>query len=190
MKHIGEFEQHLVRNSNIREKVKAVHIFRDKVGCSIPRELTKLEEQLFLSWFSYDYKTIQGFTLYQVFLKNIDTKSIPFEAVFHALLMASVLEPFKIIEVNNDYFVALHLMTNEQSIIKSNLDILYKRDDLVFLRCVPIYDYLFSLHPGFQFNDEKRGALLKHFQNTELSWRTFLKKHAIQFAWNGKTDQE
>lgn len=189
VKHVEEFEGYIVKNSNIREKVKAVHIFREKVGCSIPRELTKLEEQLFLNWFSFDYIIIQGFTLYQVFLKNIDKKSSPFDAVFHALFMASVLEPFKIIEVNDDHLLAQHLMTNEKSTIKSNVATFFKSEDLVFLRCVPIYDYLYSLHAGFQFNDVKREALLNHFQQTELSWRTFLKKYAIQYAWNGKTDQ-
>ena len=58
------------RYTNIREKVRASHLFKELVNLPHEAALSDSHEQLFFQWFAFEYVTIQGKTLLQLFLAD------------------------------------------------------------------------------------------------------------------------
>ncbi|MGM0874948.1 MAG: hypothetical protein ACQEWV_09115 [Bacillota bacterium] len=183
--HVESIHRYVDRHVNIREKVKAKHIFSEKVGCDRSPVFFKIEEQLFLDWFTYDYITIRGTTIYQLYVEHTSRVRHPLDAVVHALFMASVLEPFKVIKVDNKHIYAEKLLTGEQCTIKmlSKCKML-KDGEIIFLRSVPVLDQLLCISEVFTQSDEEIvNNLVLQFEKSTDSWRTFLKKFSIEYSW-------
>ncbi|MEC2078246.1 hypothetical protein [Metabacillus fastidiosus] len=186
---IDHYEQlmlYIKHRVNIREKVRAKVIFSEKVGCKSSSKFNTLEEQLFLNWFAFDYTTVQGLTIYQIFLKHYHR----LDDVLHALFMVSVLEPYEILKKNEDYITAVNLQTNIICQLKYAVD--SQNKSFFFARTVPIFDKFLCLGGIFQKgSNNKISSLLNDYNNQEkIGWRTYLKKYAIQYVWNGKTEHE
>lgn len=182
--HVESIHYYVDRHVNIREKVKAKHIFSEKVGCGRSPVFSKIEEQLFHDWFTYDYITIRGTTIYQLFVEHTSRVRHPLDAVVHALFMASVLEPFKVIKVDKKHIYAEKLLTGEQCSIKmlSRCKML-EEGEIIFLRSVPVLDQLLCISEVFQSDKESANNLVHQFEKSTDSWRTFLKKFSIKYSW-------
>jgi hypothetical protein len=184
--HAAIVKSYVDRQVNIREKVKAKYIFSEKVGCERSSVFTKIEEQLFLDWFIFDYLTIKGTTNYQSYLSQSSNKRHSLDAVVHALFMASVLEPFKVIKFNDSHIHAEKLITGERCTIKTlSKNKIVDGEDIIFLRSVPVFDQLLCISEIFVQTDQKTiGDIVSHFEKSTESWRTFLKKFSIKYSWN------
>jgi hypothetical protein len=182
---VEAIRNYIDRYVNIREKVKAKYIFSEIVGCGHTHIFSKMEEQLFLDWFTYDYITIKGMTMYQTYAEHGPRMPHPLNSVVHALFMASVLEPFKVIKSEENHIVAKKLLSGEQCTIKL-MDIEKKFDNhVIFLRSIPVLDQVLCISDIFVVHDET----LVHYLADQIvksagSWRTFLKKYAIKYCWN------
>ncbi|OAS88751.1 MULTISPECIES: hypothetical protein [Metabacillus] len=184
--HATMIKSYVDRQVNIREKVKAKYIFSEKVGCERSSVFTKIEEQHFLDWFTFDYLTIKGTTNYQSFVDYSSNNRHSLDAVVHAFFMASVLEPFKVIKSNDSHIHAEKLLTGERCIIKTlSKSKMVNGEDIIFLRSVPVFAHLLCISEIFVQNDQKTIAnLIGHFEKSTESWRTFLKKFSIKYSWN------
>jgi hypothetical protein len=192
VQHAAMVKSYVDRQVNIREKVKAKYIFSEKVGCERSSVFTKIEEQLFLDWFTFDYLTIKGTTNYQTYVSHSSNKRHSLDAVVHALFMASVLEPFKVIKLNDSHIHAEKLLTGERCIIKTlSKNKIVNREDIIFLRSVPVFDKLLCISEIFVQSDQKIiGNIVSHFEKSTESWRTFLKKFSIKYSWNRDASAE
>lgn len=184
-KHRSSIHTYVDRQVNIREKVKAKHIFTDLVNCEKGAVFSPLEERLFLDWFTYDYLTIRGMTIYQSFIEYSNRQSHPLDSVVHALFMASVLEPFKVIKYSGKHIYAEKILTGEECVIKTNIN---KPDlnetDTLFLRTIPVLDAQLCVSElFFQPDHFMVESLLTHYKKSTDSWRTFLKKYSIKYSW-------
>lgn len=184
--HMGELQYFVNREVNIREKVKAKHIFRNKNRIMV-KEFTNDEELLFHDWFTFDYLTLKGLTIYQSYVSSKTSKLHPLHSVIHALFMASVLEPFRVIKVNNNHIYAEKLLTKEVveiniKLLKSSREIREEED--IFIRTIPIYDQLLCISEVYvQKERDIINSLLKDIEKSEENWRTFLKKYSIKYTW-------
>ena len=184
--HLKAVQTHVDRHVNIREKVKAKHILTKKIWNEKSAVLTLSQELLFKDWFTFDYLTIKGLTNYQTYIKYGNRMKHPLDSVVHALFMASVLEPFKVIKYDKPHIHAKKLLTNEVCTIKldeGNPDL--HEYGWIFLRSIPVFDDLFLISDMFIQHDNKiMDELHKHFEKSTDSWRTFLKKYSIKYSWN------
>lgn len=183
--HISSIHTYVERQVNIREKVKAKHIFTDQVSSEKGTVFSPLQEKLFMDWFTYDYVTIRGMTNYQSFIEFSNRYRHPLDSVVHALFMASVLEPFKVIKSSEEHILAEKLITSEECIIKTDKnDLVINKADILFLRSIPILDTLHCVSDIFIQPDLfKIEALLTQYNKSTISWRTFLKKYSIKYSW-------
>lgn len=184
--HVNLIEDYVDRHVNIREKVKAKHIFSGKIGSETIPVFSYLQEQLFIDWFTYDYLTIRGMTIYQSFVTQKSNNRHPLDPVVNALFMASVLEPFKVIKTAETHIYAEKLLSGEQCRIKLNSNkIAPYQNQVLFLRTIPVFDQLICISDMFiQLEKEPILNLLTHFENSTEGWRTFLKKFAIKYCWS------
>lgn len=184
--HVNSIQGYVDRHVNIREKVKAKHIFSGKIGSETIPVFSNLQEQLFIDWFTYDYLTIRGMTIYQTFVTQQGNNRHPLDPVVHALFMASVLEPFKVIKSAETHIYAEKLLSGEQCKIKihSNRVVPYQ-DEVIFLRSIPVFDQFICISDIF-VQREKASILnlLTHLDKESEGWRTFLKKFAIKYCWS------
>ncbi|WP_226670180.1 hypothetical protein [Metabacillus litoralis] len=186
-KHIEEFQYFVEREVNIREKVKAKHIFRQKNEIEFI-DFTNSEELLFQDWFTYDYLTVKGLTIYQSYVTSFSKNQMhPLHSVIHALFMASVLEPFKVIKIENNHIYAEKLLTKEKceiNIMESNKRKGIKEEEVIFLRTIPIFEKLLCISGIFVQKDiDVVNNLLNDINKSEDNWRTFLKKYSIKYTW-------
>ncbi|KKI91644.1 hypothetical protein WQ54_13545 [Bacillus sp. SA1-12] len=189
--HAASLHHYVARDVNIREKVKAKHIFSEKVGCVPTSIFSKMEEQLFLDWFAYDYATIRGITIYQTFVEQLSKKGHPLDRIVHALFMASVLEPFKVIKCDGNHIYAEKLITGEKCTIKSAANKYVAQEEIIFLRSIPVFDQLLCISDLYVQRDQKSiVSMLQHFEGSSNSWRTFLKKFAINYSWTSQPLKE
>jgi hypothetical protein len=180
---VESIQNYVDRHVNIREKVKAKYIFSEKVGCRKSHVFSKIEEQLFLDWFTYDYITINGTTIYQGFAERDNRMSHPLNSVIHALFMASVLEPFKVIKFEENHIHAEKLLTGEKCTIKTISQFKKFDSDTIFLRSIPVLDQLLCISGIFvQHDEELINNLVNQVKISTDSWRTFLKKFAIKYC--------
>ncbi|MBD1380155.1 hypothetical protein [Metabacillus arenae] len=183
-----DFHHYLMKQVNIREKVRAKHFLKDLTKKDVS---FNLEDHIFIDWFGFDYLTVQDLTLFQLYLKRSDIKAMNrSHAVQQAVLLANVLEPFKIAQLTGSDIVVEKLDTKEsarfkRSVFPSKL----QNHDFIFVRNVPIFDYNLPLGSFVLIEDStiiKR--LMFHYKSqSNIGWRTFLKKYAIQYVMKGKT---
>ncbi|TYR82101.1 nicotinate phosphoribosyltransferase [Priestia megaterium] len=174
------------RYTNIREKVRASHLFRERMGVSHDAELSAQMEDLFLQWFAFDYVTIQGQTLFQQFLREQVSKQHASFLIQGALFLTSVLEPIVVSKVPNSFFLKGQIpLTNKQAIIKDVrgrfIDI--QLGQAVWCRKIKSigYDVLIG---SFFVQDAKIIEQLHHSfdKKSKMTWRAFLKNYAIDYC--------
>ncbi|OZM56080.1 hypothetical protein CIB95_13300 [Lottiidibacillus patelloidae] len=109
------------RNANIREKVRAKHIFCEQTGLSLV-ELEDLKtKEIFSFWFCFDYVNIQGFTMYQLYLKQNSRTISESSLRVSAFLLALTIEPLLVENISSDKkcIVGKNVFTKEVQQISS-----------------------------------------------------------------------
>src|SRR5690606_36583527 len=110
-------------------------------------------------------------------------KQHPNNAVLHALLLASVLEPFKVIKSENGHIHAMKLLTGEHCKVHSVPSKLNK-NAIVFIRSIPLYNDLLCVSEKFVIEEELAISFQTVYQKQDESWRAFLKRNAIKYIWS------
>ena len=92
---------------NLREKVRAKHIFSEIV--SLPKEIIDGSpwEKVFEDWFLFDYVTIIGTRNVDMFLKKEATKLKPAQTQLGAIILTAGLEPYRILKKKGNMMEAV-----------------------------------------------------------------------------------
>ncbi len=180
-----EYVLFVMRYTNIREKVRASHLFRERTGLSQEQMQLSDKEYLFQHWFAFDYVTIQGRTLLQQFIsEKAATRNETF-LIQSALFLTSVLEPIIVSKVCESFYVKGYSpLTNKQVIIKDvkgrfkNTDV----EKVLWVRKIKSLGYDVLVGSYFiqaEASMEKLHQSLN--QNEKLTWRQFLKRYAVAY---------
>lgn len=176
------------RSVNIREKVRAKHIFRNKLGLPANQALLEQLDEIFLDWFLFDYKTIQRTTIFNQFIKEMAKDLKEYEMIQAALCISAVMEPFVVTgQQGKDLFI-LKSMVGEISNVRfsDNRKLSLHKGSALMLRKVHGLEYDFALGPTMVFASKEECERIKHAYNnmketqSDLTWRAFLKLQALE----------
>ncbi|MFE8703392.1 hypothetical protein ACFYKX_22785 [Cytobacillus sp. FJAT-54145] len=182
------------RNANIREKVRARNLFRNLIGLSEEQIFSPNQEKAFTEWFLYDYQTIQGLTMFSLFLRKYHQHLTEPELIQGALFLTSVFEPVQIEEIypeKNELFVS-EVFSGKQCLLfyeKADFSSISK-GDLYFVRKISIIKRDLVIGNMYRVNDKsvlerlEREYDMTVKEDQPSSWMTFLKRTAIKFLFH------
>ncbi|MFB5663916.1 hypothetical protein [Alteribacillus sp. HJP-4] len=117
IKLLTDFEQWLGPNTNLREKVRAKHIFAEKVKINVDEVDQPGWSVFFEDWFAFDYITVIGTHLFDMFIKKQADKLSAPELQLAGLVMTSVLEPLQIKENHDQLLETESLQSGERKTV-------------------------------------------------------------------------
>lgn len=189
----NDYFSFLNRHANIREKVRAKHIFREKTGLSQEALLEEKWENQFEHWFAFDYRNIQGTLMFDLYFKKNKHNMTETMVVLSALLLTTVVEPIIVTGIRNEWSIegenpldhisqSIHSLSNPISGVKTG--------DLLFIRKIKSGYRMTVLGPYLHVPRSQTSTLLhqlvsdyEDFSNShqETTFRTFLRAHAIEY---------
>ncbi|WP_018921756.1 hypothetical protein [Salsuginibacillus kocurii] len=105
-------------NANLRDKVRAKHLFRQLAFLHPDETETKEWQELFEHWFAFDYVTIIGSRLFDLYIRKESGNLSASELAVGGLIMTSALEPVQIIsERTGDEQQAFFPYSNEEKLL-------------------------------------------------------------------------
>ncbi|MBD7935504.1 MULTISPECIES: hypothetical protein [Cytobacillus] len=182
---IDKVKRYSARHLNIREMVRAKHIFKLHLQLKEEDEIPSSLYQLFTDWLIFDYQTIHGVSVFQLFLQRQRNQMREYEMIQAALCMASVMEPLLITDYDGKTIIGYDLNEEEQVVSLNNVEhssLTIEKGMVVFLRRIPGIknDFAFTpflLCPHVHFFIELRTNYQRMGKNDTL--RSFLKHRAL-----------
>ncbi|WP_044340695.1 hypothetical protein [Rossellomorea aquimaris] len=183
--------EYALKETNIREKVRAKMIFSKRFLLHDEARLDKETNKLFQEWFLFDYKTIKGQTLFLQFLQSHSLQESV--KLLGAIMLTAAWEPVTIGKIDTkdeEATLTCHnLIQDEKSSVKTNLNCEEKgivENGVYFMRKVPLVTHQWILGPVFPVKSEGILSDMKnHYgqmnQKTGVLWRTYLKEEAPNF---------
>jgi hypothetical protein len=181
------------RYANIREKVRAKHLFRQQIHQSSEFSFSHDLEDIYMQWFLFDYHTIQGETMFSLFLKQQSTKLSEPELILGALFLATYLEPFIIVKVDKEQGILVVKEFLEEKVCRiryTQNDCEYLAGELVMFRRLPLITCDYAVGSFYRINNTDELLQLVHTykqakdSNSPLTWRTYLKRNG--YIWLAK----
>jgi hypothetical protein len=173
-------------NANIREKVRARHMFREAAGLPGGIPFSREQEEAFEDWFLFDYVSIRGFTMFNLFLRRNSVHLAEADLVQGALFLSSVLQPVRVERAAGEELAASDILTGEKLQLKVTDSISLEEGRTYFIRCIPVFSRSFCFGPAFQVNSTT--AVITKYKELMaveggMTWRPFLKKFALTFLF-------
>jgi hypothetical protein len=193
-RHAGEiFQQslaYLERETNIREKVRAKFLFSKKFSLSLDgiSEGSALDN-LFRQWLLFDYKTIEGKTVFHQFLNANADLMTETGRMLAAMFLTAAWEPVEVMESDcdeNSLIVQNKLHKHIEEVLTPPQEISLKAGDLIFIRKIPLVTKGMLIGHPFRVKDgEIFNSLLDDYQRMSndngVTWRSFSKEYAPEF---------
>jgi hypothetical protein len=183
-----------IRYSNIREKVRAKHLFRQQIYYSNDIPLSKDLEDIFQQWFLFDYHTIQGETMFSLFLKQYSSELSEHELIMGALFLTTYVEPFEVVGWEEKVGVMLvkDIFEGKTFTLKNHAEEVFnlKSGDYLFFRKLPLLTYDWIIGTIFPIKTKERvNQLITTYEQTKtvnptLTWRTYLKRKGYVWLTN------
>ncbi len=178
----GKAQRDSAVNANIREKVRARHIFRETAGLPGGIPFSSEQEDVFEDWFLFDYISIRGSTMFNLFLRRNSGQLAEADLIQGALFLSSVLQPVKIERAEGEKFAAFDILTGEKLQLKAADSIKLVERRSYWIRCIPVFTGNFCFGPAFPMNNAD--AVVEQYKELMASgegmtWRSFLKKSAL-----------
>jgi hypothetical protein len=184
---------YLERHMNIREKVRAKHIFCNIAGIEPAQLLLDRWKEHFEHWFAFDYRNIQGKSMFDRFLRESNLKLTEPMLKVSALFLMTTLEPVivtkcctnNLLEVNN-IFISQSEQVNS---MKASFHDVHN-GDLLFMRKVKSGFRMMMIGPYLKIDKQKISPVIKKIETDfetfqqefpGRAFRTFLKMHAIEY---------
>jgi hypothetical protein len=173
-------------NANIREKVRARHIFREAAGLPGGIPFSSEQEEAFEDWFLFDYISIRGFTMFNLFLRRNSGQLAEADLIQGALFLSSVLQPARIERASGEELAASDILTGERLQLKAEESICLEEGRSYFIRCIPVFSADFCFGPVFPMDSTE--AIIEKYKELnaggqDMPWRPFLKKYAQSFLF-------
>lgn len=147
---IEKVKRYSARHLNIREMVRAKHIFKLHLQLKEEDEIPSRVYPLFEDWLIFDYQTIQGVSVFQLFLQRQRKQMREYEMIQAALCMAAVMEPLLITAYDEKTIRGYDLNEVEQcvSLIKvAQPPLPISEGTVVYLRKIPGIKNEFAFSP-------------------------------------------
>jgi hypothetical protein len=191
------------RNANIREKVRAKHIFCEKSNLNLHDLENKHNEALFFFWFCFDYVNIQGMTMYQYFLQKFSNELQESTLRVAPFLLALTIEPVVVQSKSEDDFsiIGNNIFTKQveqmKGIDKPFVEV--NKGDLLLGWTVKLGYEKRLIGPFISINSEKtnlyNGIIIHMFEREKMkrtlpSWRTFMKTNGYMFLFPAKLQKQ
>ncbi|MBT2691171.1 hypothetical protein J7I93_23845 [Bacillus sp. ISL-47] len=179
------------RTANIREKVRAKHLFRKTLGLSPEAAFTALQNGVFQNWFLFDYKTIQGSTMFSLFLKNNSRQLSEPDLIQGALFLTSAMEPIRVKKFDRNVITAVgaeHESSFQMRHMDGDLPDM-SAGEWFFIRKIPIQMFDIAMGPILPIKDKVTvDRMLEAYSEAklkfpELTWRAFLKTNVLYFLF-------
>ncbi|MEL3973265.1 hypothetical protein AAEO50_13335 [Rossellomorea oryzaecorticis] len=189
--------QYSLKETNIREKVRAKMLFAKRFQLKEPSMVSKKAEDVFHQWFLFDYKTIKGQTLFFQFLQSRKL-SAPVK-MMGALLLTAPPEPLMVTDIhsgdNEVLITAEHIIHDQKECVKTTGERVSEEiqpGSLSFMRKVPLVTDQWLIGPVFQAgSNDVQAEIKKHYHQknheTGVLWRTFLKEEAPSYILKGQS---
>lgn len=183
--------------ANLREKVRAKHLFCHKLGLDNNKELDPSLQVHFEHWLLFDYVTVVGSRLFDLFVRAKKSDMSKQMLELSGILMLTHLELFQVHD-NKDDTVSVHPIFDETNKIIEASPYLFEPDvkvgDLVFMRISMvgfekrIIGPTTVLAPPFE---EKIIEELKSVYNQgRPEYRRYLKEYGVDMLKYGKIHDE
>lgn len=181
---IEKVKRYSERHLNIREMVRAKHIFKLHLQLKEEDEIPSSMYHLFTDWLIFDYQTIHGVSVFQLFLQRQRNQMREYEMIQAALCMAAVMEPLLITNYDGKTIVGYDLNEEEQVVSLNNVEhssLTIVRGTVVFLRRIPGIKNNFAFPLSYYV---KMFILLVNYVQTIKEWakryiEVFLKHRAL-----------
>lgn len=189
--------QYSLKETNIREKVRAKMLFEKRFHMKEPSLVSKKAEDVFHQWFLFDYKTIKGQTLFFQFLQSRKL-SAPVK-MMGALLLTAPPEPVIVTDIHSgDHEVLItaeHIIHDQKECVKTSGERVsedIQPGSLYFMRKVPLVTDQWLIGPVFEAgSSDLQAEIKKHYHQknheTGVLWRTFLKEEAPSYILKGQS---
>ncbi|KON86705.1 hypothetical protein AF332_07795 [Sporosarcina globispora] len=178
------------RTANIREKVRAKHLFRKTLGLAPEDAYSPIQQEVFQNWFLFDYKTIQGSTMFSLFLKNNARQLSESDLIQGALFLTSAMEPIRILGKNRNVISALGVENSTPLLLRHHEELQQELSmGWHFIRRIPIQLYDLPIGPFISIqSNEAANSLMEAFSEAkikfpDLTWRAFLKSNVLYFIF-------
>ncbi|MDQ0272210.1 hypothetical protein [Cytobacillus purgationiresistens] len=173
---------------NIREKVRAKHLFRKKLELPPEEALSEQLQVIFLDWFMFDYKTVQGLTIFNLFIKYRTLCLKEYELIQAALCLSAVMEPLEIAHISKDGKVSVKEADGKAASLQiSSMNPLnLQQGAVLLLRKVPgvyhdiVIGPVIHLKAADRLEKIKMGFERCKISEPEMTWRAYLKLFALE----------
>ncbi len=185
------FFTYIENNANLREKVRAKHLFKHKTQQPKEQAFDKLMNLHFEHWFAFDYVTVIGSRMFDLFIrdqKEAFTKPM-LDLCGHLMLMT--LEPVKIMKYDHTKIEVKRLMTGEIDYVYPFLfSPVVETGNVAFMRIAPVGFKQKVIGPVFtvygkeenRVNTQIADAIRKTDDpNQQVRLKRFMKEYGIDY---------
>ncbi|WP_027416849.1 hypothetical protein [Aneurinibacillus terranovensis] len=190
---LNDLREHGCQTLNLREKVRAKHLFRNRIQLSSEALLLPFWEAQYGMWFLLEYQNIKGERIIEKYLLEHHPKLSEEELHLAAYWMAAYPSVYKVEEEWKEGYRLVDLWSEQ------TIDVTLKRDEFVRREFI-VGQYLFArvvkvgfihcfLGPYALLNKEKIVDIKKSMEesfyqskeeNSQWSWRLFMQHHGIE----------
>lgn len=178
---------YIEREANLREKVRAKEIYRHKTGLGRTNVLTEDEETHFNHWFAFDYVTVIGSRMFDLYIREKQEDMDPKTLEIAGMMMLMHLEPYYVKGTVQNKLVVSPLFDPYTQIPVEPLQAteLPEQNEFVFARTLKLGFDRKLIGPTFTImeDDEQDVAerLLTASEQGQLAYRKYLKEYGIDF---------
>ncbi|MBU8905224.1 hypothetical protein [Desertibacillus haloalkaliphilus] len=189
------FFSYLQKNTNLREKVRAKHLFHHMVGLQPDQVSDDFWTVHFEHWFAFDYRTVVGSRMFDMFIREQRQHLSKGMLQQSGLLFMMALEPYMVkrVDSHKELLIADPFQANAEAFkVKSMLfsfdDV--KVGDVLLLRLVRSGFDDVMVGPYAKVPSDKTMDMLAEMKqdkervvdtNSEISWRLYVKEHGVKY---------
>ncbi|WP_158736554.1 hypothetical protein [Alteribacillus sp. YIM 98480] len=141
---LHSYDEWLAYHTNLREKVRAKHLFSKKTGCPLEQIESRPWKKYFEDWFVFDYITVIGTRLFDMYIKERADQLSSAKVQLSGLMLTASLEPYHLVKKEQSELTAKSWLKDE----KKKLTIL--QDSSISLDISAPYFLTRSIRCGFE----------------------------------------
>ncbi|WP_280769954.1 hypothetical protein [Salipaludibacillus daqingensis] len=177
--------------ANLREKVRAKHLFCHKIGLSNKEELDPSMQVHFEHWLLFDYVTVVGSRLFDIFVRTKQNEMTKQMLELCGILMLMHFVPVRICEVKKEHVKMFSLFDEKEIEVSPYLfepDV--NKNDLAFMRLSMIGFEKKIIGPTIVIDPSFEQKIIKELTNVykqgQPEYRRYLKEYGIDMLKYGK----
>lgn len=183
--------------ANLREKVRAKHLFYHKLGIDKNKELESSLQVQFEHWLLFDYVTVVGSRLFDLFIRAKKNDMSKQMLELSGILMLMHLEPFRVHDSKDKVVSVSPLLDPSKKIIKASPYLFkpdVKKNQLVFMRISMVGFEKRIIGPTTVIAPSFESTIIEELKSVynqgQPEYRRYLKEYGIDMLKYGKIHDE